>query len=221
MLATVSLKRVSSTRLRTPRRRIGADGQRELLREAAIAAFAEAGIDGTSVEDVISRAAVSRQTFYRCYRSKAELLDDVHRLITDRLVAVMAQMRDDDLSPGEALVSHLSRLFDHAARSGPIVCELGRQALRPDSSFFEHRRQRYAFAARFIARWVEARFDARPSEPLTEAVVYGIEQLWFEVAQIGGRPRSVRMARERAAVELVEALLLHSGVDRAAFSVDS
>jgi AcrR family transcriptional regulator len=211
----VSEKRVTS-RVGPARKRLGTDGQRERLREAAITAFAADGIDATSVEEVISRADVSRQTFYRCYRSKAELLDDVHKLVTDRLVAVIAQMRDERLSPREAMASHLSRLFDHAARSGPIVCELGRQALRPDSSFHAHRKQRHAFAARFIATWVEARFRVKPSEPLTEAVVYGIEQLWFEVAQVAGQPRSVRLARERSALELMEALLLHSGVEAVA-----
>jgi len=200
------------------RRRLGVDGQAELLRDAALSVFAELGIEATSVEHVLERAQVSRQTFYRCYRNKAQLLDAVHRLVTDRLLAVTMLMRDEELSGDEALHKHLTLLFDHAASSGPIVCELEREAMRPESPFRAHRERRQLIAQQFVTQWVEHRFKRRPSPALVRAVLMSLEQLWLEVAQSSGAPRRMRLANQEAALELFQATLLYSGVERSAFA---
>jgi len=198
-----------------PRRRVGLNGQQEILRQAAIEVFAERGIEQTSVEDVLQRAQVSRQTFYRCYRNKAELVDAVHSLITERLRSLMASMGSGVLGAPEALSRDISLMFDHAASSGPIVCELERQAMRPESAHHVHRDRRHQIIQRFLARWARQHFDKKPSPALVRAVLLGLEQLWLEVAHTSGK-RSLRVAAEKAARELVEAMLLHAGVDRGA-----
>ena len=192
------------------RRRIGTSGQREIIRDAAVLVFAERGIEAATVEDVLARAEVSRQTFYRCYRNKSELLDAVHLLATERLMAVTASMGDEQLLPEQALKRHVTLLFDHAASSGPIVCELEREAMRPDSAFRGHRERRHRFSELFLARWVHRRSQHWPSKALVRAVLLALEQLWLEVAQSSGKPLAARRANERAATELVEALTLHA-----------
>lgn len=218
---TAKMARKKATKTADPeaatRRRLGVDGQAELLRDAALSVFAELGIEATSVEHVLARAQVSRQTFYRCYRNKAQLLDAVHRLVTDRLLAVTMLMRDEELSGDEALHKHLTLLFDHAASSGPIVCELEREAMRADSPFRPHRERRQLIAQQFVAHWIEQRFKRKPSPTLIRAVLMSIEQLWLEVAQTSGLPRRMRLANEEAALELLQATLLYSGVERSAF----
>lgn len=203
------------------RRRLGVEGQAELLRDAALSVFAELGIEAATVEHVLAHARVSRQTFYRCYCNKAELLDAVHRLVTDRLLAVTLLMRDEDLSGDEALHKHLTLLFDHAAGSGAIVCELEREAMRPDSPFRAHRERRHLIAQQFVAHWIEHRFKRKTDPVLLRAVLMSIEQLWLEVAQTSGLPRRMRLENERAALLLFHATLLYSGVERSAFASPS
>lgn len=48
--------------------------KRARLKEAALALFAERGYQGTSVDDIVSRANLAMGTFYQHYRSKRQLL---------------------------------------------------------------------------------------------------------------------------------------------------
>ena len=45
--------------------------------------FAERGVDAVSVEDILVAANVSRRTFYKAYKNKADVLSALYRLGTD------------------------------------------------------------------------------------------------------------------------------------------
>ena len=61
-------------RYHSPRRRMQADQTREAVLEAAVRLFAESGWAGTGVRDVARAAAVSVETVYATFGSKAQLL---------------------------------------------------------------------------------------------------------------------------------------------------
>lgn len=66
--------RSGTRRYHSPRRRMQADQTREAVLEAAIRLFAERGWAGTGVRDVARAAAVSVETVYATFGSKAHLL---------------------------------------------------------------------------------------------------------------------------------------------------
>lgn len=66
--------RSGTRRYHSPRRRMQADQTREAVLEAAIRLFAERGWVGTGVRDVARAAAVSVETVYATFGSKAHLL---------------------------------------------------------------------------------------------------------------------------------------------------
>lgn len=175
-----------------------------------MAVFAERSVEEVSVEDILERAQVSRQTFYRCYRGKAEVLEDIHEFVTAQLKGLAEQMTHGDLSLHDSLRHHVKLLFDHAAQSGPIVGTLEREALRPGSPFRRHRERRLRFAQGFLAAWVAQRIGRRPSRDLVRAVALALEQLVRDVAELAGSSPEKRRAAERSALELMEALVLHT-----------
>jgi AcrR family transcriptional regulator len=79
--------------------------QRERLLAAMCDAVAERGYAATSVADVIGRARVSRETFYRYFADKQDCFHAAHDRGVETLLAAMA----DALSPAAAL-SPLERL---------------------------------------------------------------------------------------------------------------
>ena len=68
---------------RATRPRLGIEGQKSKLREAALKVFPERGVEHTAVEEVLRAAGVSRQTFYRCYADKEALFHDVYASVTE------------------------------------------------------------------------------------------------------------------------------------------
>ncbi|MEZ0077132.1 TetR/AcrR family transcriptional regulator [Planotetraspora sp. GP83] len=65
------------------------------LAEAATALFDERGYDETTVDDIAARAGVSRSTFFRCYRSKEDVIFPDHDALLDQVRARLAASTAD------------------------------------------------------------------------------------------------------------------------------
>jgi AcrR family transcriptional regulator len=109
---------------------------RNRLLEAAQHVFAESGYASATVDDIISAAATSRATFYRYFRSKEDLFDELSRTcfhemrtLTKALVAFDPQ--NDGREGLEKLVSAYS---DMQQRQRGIMRAWFEQADRPGSA---------------------------------------------------------------------------------------
>jgi AcrR family transcriptional regulator len=195
---------------RKVRRRLGVEGQRKALRDAAAEVFAARGFAECSVEDLLQAAGVSRQTFYRCYGSKDELLHDLHARVGKGVMESVASFTDAELDAANSVRRHFEILFARAAEAGPIVCELEREASRLDSPYRVHREQRRRYGIEYSRAWVAHHFGVIADPELVRGVVYAIEQLILTTAE-AQRPSAVESGM-RAATLLVEAALLRMGV---------
>jgi len=82
-------------RLGRPPSTVGGRTVPERLVEAALTLFAEKGFEGTSVQDVVAAAGVTKGAMYHYFSSKDDLLHEIYarvlRMQTERLEAVVAQ----------------------------------------------------------------------------------------------------------------------------------
>ena len=111
-----------AARVAEPARRLRRAERREQLLAAATRAFARAGFDATSLDEVAAEAGITRMILYRHFESKA----DMYRAVLDRACARLAETvgtgdYGDDAIP--ALISAAATdpdafrlLFRHAAR---------------------------------------------------------------------------------------------------------
>jgi AcrR family transcriptional regulator len=103
----------------------------QLLRGAA-EAFAEFGVHGAALEDICSRADLTRGAFYSSFRSKEELALALHSRLTDDLIEKFAQALDGlppATNPQEFIAALLARLqFDRQVHV--LVTEFHLLALR-------------------------------------------------------------------------------------------
>lgn len=83
--------------------------QRDRLLAAAAAAMAEKGYARTVVEDIIKRAGVSRETFYRLFSSKLDCFMAAFERASEHLVGRIASGRQ---AADESPVDQFARLFD-------------------------------------------------------------------------------------------------------------
>lgn len=62
-----------------------------IILDAAIAVFSRYGVRKATIGDIAAEAGLSRQTLYARYANKAEIIDAVMRLITDRVVGQVSE----------------------------------------------------------------------------------------------------------------------------------
>jgi AcrR family transcriptional regulator len=74
----------------TKRTRMSAEDRRELVLDAAVAAFAEGGYAGTTTDQVARRAEVSQPYVVRMFGTKQALFLAAHARVMERLVAAFA-----------------------------------------------------------------------------------------------------------------------------------
>jgi AcrR family transcriptional regulator len=84
---------------------------REAIVHVAARLFQERGYHATSLQEVAAEFGVTRPAVYYYFRSKEELLYEIHRLAKARLLAVSEGIYELDLEPVE-LIRRL--LFNHA-----------------------------------------------------------------------------------------------------------
>jgi TetR/AcrR family transcriptional regulator, mexJK operon transcriptional repressor len=154
--------------------------KRRAILQAAEALFLERGFDGSSVDEVAARAAVSKQTVYKQFESKAALfvavVQDMTRQGSDR---VQVEMRDPETEAGvmDALMGHGERLLNIAL--APKLLRLRRLVISETDRFPELGRALYdggpgraiAGLAAALRRWAD-RGLLRLDEPTVAATQF-------------------------------------------------
>ena len=153
--------------------------RRAILREAE-ALFLDRGFVGASVEEVAARAAVSKQTVYKQFESKAALFVAVVQAMTNQgSDRVQAEMRDPETEAevAGALMGHGERLLTVAL--APKLLRLRRLVISETDRFPELGRALYeggpgraiAGLAAALRRWTDRGFLAL-DEPMVAATQF-------------------------------------------------
>lgn len=97
-------------------------------KQAAIHCFAQAGLDGTSMEDVATAAGMARSTLYRYFREKDDLILAVMEQESVALAATLAAQIEPGLSFGEYIVEGVLLAVKHVP-AHPVLSKM----FAPDS----------------------------------------------------------------------------------------
>jgi TetR/AcrR family transcriptional regulator, mexJK operon transcriptional repressor len=188
---------------------------RAAIREAATACFLEHGYDGTSLDDVATRAQVVKRTIYNVFGDKETLFREVLRESLDNAerfsTQVVAGLGDGD--DAEDDLRRLGQLHAKAVLGGRIVA-LRRLLIRESGRFPDLARDYYDRAPRRVMATIAGaleRYDARGllriADPVRAAEQFAFLVLGASLDEAlfdaGGRPTSdeVVEARARAGVE--------------------
>jgi AcrR family transcriptional regulator len=97
---------------------VRATGVKDRVERAAIALFAERGVDGVSIADIAARAGVAQGALYRHYRSKEALATQLFATAYFRAgaeLAVICARESQFAARIAAMVAHFCALYDHDA----------------------------------------------------------------------------------------------------------
>ena len=95
---------------------------RTLLRRALVDLIEDRGFDRVTVGDLTSRAMISRAAFYRNYRDKYEL---VEQIFDEAMAEMTAGSKDDTRSPGQRWAGFLGHIDDYHRLYGALLGRKG------------------------------------------------------------------------------------------------
>ncbi len=96
---------------------------RERLLESAQQVFAHSGYDGTTVDDIITTAGTSRATFYRYFKGKDAIFDELSRSCFRDMRAVVKRLAQFDpaIAGRDGLEELVSMYRDLQLRQGGVI----------------------------------------------------------------------------------------------------
>jgi AcrR family transcriptional regulator len=168
--------------------------QRARLLAAARGVFAERGYAAASIDDIVSRARVSRTTFYRFFPTKEECLLALFWHDSERLLSVMREVAESELEVIEKVRLGVERFVEALGRDPEMAQVVLIEAVGAEERIERARAQvRGLFTAliadqlREVAVWEERAEEAQLaamatmaaiSEPVTHLVATGRLEEW-------------------------------------------
>ncbi|HEY2142253.1 MAG TPA: TetR/AcrR family transcriptional regulator [Solirubrobacteraceae bacterium] len=172
-----------------PRETVAAD-QRERLFAAMVEAVDERGFAATTISDLVSRAGVSRRSFYEHFHNKDECLLATYDVVVERLERRLVDAYDSVDGWNERLETYIRTLFEAAIERpdlARLVCvEMG--AAGPAGV------ERWAEGAKRLERFILDGFEQATGEgtvpqPVARAIVGALRKILYTRVQ---RARSSR-----------------------------
>ncbi|MBS1677488.1 MAG: TetR/AcrR family transcriptional regulator [Actinobacteria bacterium] len=147
--------------------------QRRRILDAMVACCAETTYAGTTIADVVSRAAVSRTTFYKLFNDKRDCFDAAVTQCIDKIATTLATAAAGHDSPAEATRHGARALLELLAAEPELVLILGGDVVGVDPQLVD-RYSTFTVPA-LEAMWEEA--GVPPGRHLSPGLAFGRAQL--------------------------------------------
>jgi AcrR family transcriptional regulator len=179
--------------------------QRRRLFEALIELINEHGLGGVRISELVSRAGVSRRSFYEHFHNKEECLLAAFDASVRRLTVAMAHAYDPEMEGREQVHAIVAALFEATiARPSAtrLVCvdviaagEAGMERWAHGAARFE------AFLGEVFA---QAPGEGGIPEPVTKAVVGALRKILYSRVASGQSGRALRAELDKTLPEVVD-----------------
>lgn len=107
--------------------------------KGAVQAFGELGYGATSVEAILDRASVSRRTFYRFFRSKEDVFEQLFERSVQMLLNAMSRAMQAQPDPRAKIEAAVEAYIDVHVKAGPLAHVLLLEQFRPGSALLRRR----------------------------------------------------------------------------------
>lgn len=105
----------------------------------SLAVFSEKGINETTVQDLLDAAKISRRTFYKYFKNKIDVLQNLYKISVDLLIARFRREMSSTDNLGDLVYRCIDVYFDYHVDLGPMIRMMQEEAMRSDSPLYQHR----------------------------------------------------------------------------------
>jgi AcrR family transcriptional regulator len=174
---------------------------------AAVELFASKGFDGTSVQEIVQRAQVTKGAMYHYFTSKDDLLYEIYHGLISAQLADLAAILSRQMSPPDAVRAIIVNLVETTAARAEETAVFVREMYRLDDERLaairaDRRRYHETFRALIEKAQAEGAFSAVASAETVTLMVFGVvNQLptWYRPT---GPKTPARLAEEVSAFVL-------------------
>ena len=173
------------------------------LLDAAVDLFAEKGFDGTSVQEIVARAEVTKGAMYHYFRSKDDLLYAIYHGLISQQLAGLDRILAAGPPPAEALRAIIVDLVEtttaRLAEAAVFAREQHKLAAEPMAALRAQRRRYHEGVRDLIAAGQrDGAFAPVASAETVTLMVFGIVNQLPQWYQPGGPKRPRELADEIA-----------------------
>jgi AcrR family transcriptional regulator len=165
----------------------------------AAAAFGARGLADTSVEDVLRASGVSRRTFYRFFRNKDELFDELAETAAMIFLQSMRTAAALGRTPLDKLANCVEVWLRAPETAGPIFHVIAAEAAKPGSRMAAHRRHAIDALVAMLAEGIRADRGQEMDPLILRGLIGAMETIAAEV-HAAGRADNAAIARAKAAM---------------------
>jgi AcrR family transcriptional regulator len=174
---------------------------------AAVELFASKGFDGTSVQEIVRRAEVTKGAMYHYFTSKDDLLYEIYHSLISAQLADLDEILSRRMSSSDTVRAVIANLVDTTAARAEETAVFAREMHRLDDDRLaairaDRRRYHETFRALIEKSQADGSFSAVASAETVTLMVFGmINQLptWYRPA---GRKTPAQLAEEVTAFVL-------------------
>ena len=185
------------------RSRPGVEEQRRSILQAAVNLFGARGITSVSVTAICREARVSRDTFYRCYDDKDQLVDNLYDRAVSANMLTATRTPDADFADPAWLHTTVEGVVDAILAEHRVARFLFMESVDPDSRAKAAIQSAYNEVAATMQRWCRQRYGHAPSRACFTGLLSAAQWLVYEAICSDLKP-----ARVRATKKAIEELFL-------------
>lgn len=181
------------------RARPGADVQAEHLLTASLELFTQRGSAAVSISQICKHAKVSRDTFYRCFSDKNQLLEQLYARAVDQPMQLVMQSPDMNYADPDWIQSTVEQTIDAIASQSDAAKFLFVESALPESPLSEVVQTALRKVAKRMKRWaVQHGDDSMPVE-FYMALLMSAQWLVHDAIRKGGRKQDLKKAKQATA----------------------
>lgn len=156
--------------------------------------FIDRGITEVTVQDLLDAAGISRRTFYKYFRNKIDVLENLYKLAVDVMVVRYKVRIAEAASVAEVATILVDVYFEYHRDLGPVIRMMQEEAIRSDSPLAQHRRAALDVVVDIVNDELQ-RICGKSLDPLmVKALLSAMENASMELLQ-DGVPRPEELAR--------------------------
>jgi AcrR family transcriptional regulator len=162
----------------------------------SVIVFIERGFNQVSVQDLLDSANISRRTFYKYFRNKVDVLENLYKLSID----IMILRYQADVGRAETLADvarqGVEAFYAYHAVLAPVIRMMQEEALRQDSALAPHRTHAMTIIIKLVNREI-FRVTGKQIDPLMiRALFWAMEGSSIELLR-GGYGDSQQLSNAR------------------------
>ena len=121
----------------------------------SMAVFAQRGMQRTTVQHLLDAADISRRTFYKYFRNKVDVLENIYRIFVENMLIRFGEEVKRSGTIREIIRNTTNIYFDYHVSMGPVIRLMMEEARRSGSALSPHREKSQELTVQILLAEVE------------------------------------------------------------------